>query len=210
MHGGCCLYIEELQIPGEERGRNVEHASRQYEVNEHGLQNLVPEVVGQLRQVQDGPHGDVVERVQRIKEPRAGAGQHADLPQHPQKALEPLDFTLKLVSQTGIEIMGIDSVSVLHGVAEASGQEIDSELPHKEKHVLVDGWYEGCCRYVEGNGPAALLRHVDRHGVAAQAVLRLEDAEVEPVRAVGERPGCPQSGHAAAYNRNPLGLRRHL
>ena len=44
--GGGALDVEELKISAEERRRHVEHVRRHQEVDEHRLQDLVPEVAG--------------------------------------------------------------------------------------------------------------------------------------------------------------------
>ena len=74
LHGCGAFYIEEFKISGKERSRHIEHIGRHQEIDEHGLQYLVPEVPGKTSQIQNRTHADVIERVERVQQLRARPG----------------------------------------------------------------------------------------------------------------------------------------
>ena len=78
LHGRRGFDIKEFEVPRKERCGQVEHIGRHQEVDEHGLQYLVPEVPGKSAQVQNRPHADVVERIEGIQKLRLGTAQPAE------------------------------------------------------------------------------------------------------------------------------------
>ena len=99
--------VEELEVLREERGGHVEHVRRHQEIDEHRLQDLVPEVPGEAGQVQHRSHADVVEWIEGVQELRARIREPPEAVQHAQDALELPDLVLQLLSDVRIEIVGV-------------------------------------------------------------------------------------------------------
>ena len=88
LHGSSLFDIEEFEIPREERCWQIEHIRCQHEIDEHGFQDLVPEVRGKSSQIQDRPHADVIERVEGVQQLGLGTAQPTKPMQTPQNSLE--------------------------------------------------------------------------------------------------------------------------
>ena len=151
----------------------------------------MPEVPDNPCEIEDRPHADVVERIQGVHELRPGAGHPAEAVQAFQNALEPGDLGLQVVPDVGVEVVGIQAAAILHAVAEPGIDQVDAVLLHHQHHVVVHRRYAGSDGDVEGDGTAVVLGHLGRDGIPADPVPGLEQAKVEPVRVVMQRPcGC--------------------
>ena len=88
LHGCSGFDIEKFEIPGKERCRHIEHICRHQKIDEHRLQDLIPEVPGKSAQIQNRPHADVIERVEGIQKLGLGTAQPTKPMQTPQDPLE--------------------------------------------------------------------------------------------------------------------------
>ena len=101
--------------------------------------------------------------------------------------------SLQLLPDVGVEVVGVDGALVLHAVAEAGVHQLDAEaLASAARCGRRHDGMQAVTEMSKGIEVAVALGHVGGDGVAADAVVRLEQPEVEPVGAVVQRERGPQ------------------
>ncbi len=192
LHRGGGFDIKEFEISRKERCGHIKHIGRHQEVDEHGFQYLVPEVPGETGQIQDRPHADVVERIEGVQKFRLGPAQPTEPLQTPQDSLKLYNLGLQLLSDVGVEIVGVNTVTVLHAVTESGIDQFNAKLFHQQQDMVIYRRNAGGDGNIEGNGTAVILRHIGSDRIPANPVLRLKQPEIESVRVVMQHPCRPQ------------------
>ena len=96
LHWCCGLYIKKLKVSGKQGRGHVEHICCHQEIDEHRLQNLVPEVSGEPAPVEDRTHADVVKWIESIEQSGSGVVKLTEPFETLKELLELGDFRLQL------------------------------------------------------------------------------------------------------------------